>query len=53
MSDLLHVFQPIDVGAVIIPNRIVRSAHATGLATDGIDDDLICYHEARARAAWV
>ena len=40
-----NLFQPIRVGPVEIPNRIVRSAHGTAL----VDDDLIAYHEARAR----
>lgn len=49
MKELLHVFQPIEVGPVTVPNRIVRSAHATGLTGQGIGDELIAYHEARAR----
>lgn len=40
-----NLFQPIRVGGVVIPNRICRSAHSTGLA----GEDLIAYHEARAR----
>jgi 2,4-dienoyl-CoA reductase-like NADH-dependent reductase (Old Yellow Enzyme family)/thioredoxin reductase len=40
-----HVFQPLDIGACTIPNRIVRTAHSTGT----LGDDLIAYHEARAR----
>lgn len=39
------LFRPIDVGGVRIPNRIVRTAHGTGLQGEG----LIAYHEARAR----
>jgi 2,4-dienoyl-CoA reductase-like NADH-dependent reductase (Old Yellow Enzyme family) len=39
------LFQPIDVGGVTIPNRIVRSPHGTGLHGEA----LIAYHEARAR----
>ena len=39
------LFQPIDVGPVTIPNRIVRSPHGTGLS----GEPLIAYHEARAR----
>ena len=27
-----HLFEPIQVGSVTIPNRIVRSAHGTRLA---------------------
>ncbi|MEN3950165.1 FAD-dependent oxidoreductase [Iodidimonas sp. SYSU 1G8] len=40
-----NLFEPIQVGPVTIPNRIVRSAHGTHLG----GDDLIAYHEARAR----
>jgi 2,4-dienoyl-CoA reductase-like NADH-dependent reductase (Old Yellow Enzyme family) len=39
------LFRPIQVGGVTIPNRIVRSPHGTGL----LGEDLIAYHEARAR----
>ncbi len=39
------VFQPIQVGGVTIPNRIVRSAHGTLLTGEAA----IAYHEARAR----
>jgi 2,4-dienoyl-CoA reductase-like NADH-dependent reductase (Old Yellow Enzyme family) len=39
------LFQPITIGGVTIPNRIVRSAHGTGLQGEA----LIAYHEARAR----
>jgi 2,4-dienoyl-CoA reductase-like NADH-dependent reductase (Old Yellow Enzyme family) len=40
-----NLFQPIQVGPVAIPNRIVRSAHGTLLHGEA----LIAYHEARAR----
>jgi 2,4-dienoyl-CoA reductase-like NADH-dependent reductase (Old Yellow Enzyme family) len=39
-----HLFEPIDVGPITIPNRIVRSAHGTMLS----GEPLIAYHEARA-----
>jgi len=45
MARYQNLFEPIFVGGVKVPNRIVRSAHSTGL--DG--DALIAYHEARAR----
>jgi len=38
------LFEPIDVGPITIPNRIVRSAHSTALPLKR----LIAYHEARA-----
>ena len=40
-----NLFEPIKVGRVTIPNRIVRSAHGTLLT----GESLIAYHEARAR----
>ena len=40
-----NLFEPIDVGGVTIPNRIVRAAHGTGLQ----GEKLIAYHEARAK----
>ncbi|MCP5179847.1 MAG: FAD-dependent oxidoreductase [Pseudomonadales bacterium] len=40
-----NLFQPIQVGGVSIPNRIVRSAHGTLLTGEAA----IAYHEARAR----
>jgi 2,4-dienoyl-CoA reductase-like NADH-dependent reductase (Old Yellow Enzyme family) len=39
------LFQPVRVGPVTIPNRVVRSPHGTGLQ----GERLIAYHEARAR----
>ena len=39
-----QLFQPIHVGPITIPNRIVRSAHSTALPLKR----LIAYHEARA-----
>jgi 2,4-dienoyl-CoA reductase-like NADH-dependent reductase (Old Yellow Enzyme family)/thioredoxin reductase len=39
------LFEPLQVGGVTIPNRVVRSPHGTGL----VGEELIAYHEARAR----
>ena len=44
-----HVLSPITVGSVEIPNRVVRTAHATGYAPGRMSDRLIAYHAARAR----
>lgn len=44
-----QVLSPIDLGGVTIPNRVVRTAHATGIGGGRLTDDLIAYHEARAR----
>ena len=40
-----NLFEPVQVGNIIIKNRIVRSPHGTGLG----GEDLIAYHEARAK----
>jgi 2,4-dienoyl-CoA reductase-like NADH-dependent reductase (Old Yellow Enzyme family) len=40
-----NLFEPLKVGSITIPNRIVRSAHSVALA----GEELIAYHEARAR----
>jgi 2,4-dienoyl-CoA reductase-like NADH-dependent reductase (Old Yellow Enzyme family) len=40
-----NLFEPLQVGTVKIPNRIVRSAHSVALA----GEELIAYHEARAK----
>lgn len=47
---LTHVFKPIMIGEVEIPNRIVRAAHDTGFGGPDIGDDYIAYHAARARS---
>ncbi|MCQ3810103.1 MAG: FAD-dependent oxidoreductase [Acidimicrobiia bacterium] len=39
------MFQPLDIGGCTLPNRIVRTAHSTG----AVGEDLIAYHEARAK----
>jgi 2,4-dienoyl-CoA reductase-like NADH-dependent reductase (Old Yellow Enzyme family)/thioredoxin reductase len=45
LSSYHHLLQPLDIGSVTIRNRVVRTAHGTGL----VGEDLIAYHEARAR----
>ncbi|MGI9596312.1 MAG: hypothetical protein ACR2QK_09135 [Acidimicrobiales bacterium] len=45
MSRYPNVFQTQEIGGCTIPNRIVRTAHSTGAR----GDDLIAYHEARAK----
>ncbi|MDR5878695.1 FAD-dependent oxidoreductase [Caballeronia sp. LZ032] len=44
-----RVLSPIRIGAVEIPNRIVRTAHATSFSREYINDDLIAYHLERAK----
>jgi 2,4-dienoyl-CoA reductase-like NADH-dependent reductase (Old Yellow Enzyme family) len=44
------LFSSLDLGSVTIPNRIVSTSHQTSLVHDHLPtDDLIAYHEARAR----
>lgn len=44
-----HVLQPIRIGSVEVPNRVVRTAHGTGIGGGTFSDDLIAYHLERAR----
>ena len=45
-----HLFSPLALGAVELPNRIVSTAHQTTLVHDHLPtDDFVAYHEARAR----
>ncbi|SKC12036.1 NADH:flavin oxidoreductase / NADH oxidase family protein, partial [Sphingopyxis flava] len=46
---LSHVFKPIRIADVEIPNRIVRSAHGTSFSWGPITQRHIDYHLARAR----
>jgi len=44
-----HIMTPIRIGAVEIKNRVFRSAHTTAIGGGTLSDDLVAYHEARAR----
>ncbi|HET7429569.1 MAG TPA: FAD-dependent oxidoreductase [Gaiellales bacterium] len=45
-----HLFSPLQIGGVTLRNRIVSTSHQTSLVHDHLPtDDLIAYHEARAR----
>jgi 2,4-dienoyl-CoA reductase-like NADH-dependent reductase (Old Yellow Enzyme family)/thioredoxin reductase len=45
-----NLFSPLELGSVTIQNRIVSTSHQTSLVHDHLPtDDLIAYHEARAR----
>lgn len=46
---LRKVFDPILINQIEIPNRVVRSGHATMFSRQYINDDLINYHVARAK----
>lgn len=43
------MFEPIRIVGTEIPNRVVRAAHSTRAAWVDTNDDLMAYHEARAR----
>jgi 2,4-dienoyl-CoA reductase-like NADH-dependent reductase (Old Yellow Enzyme family) len=44
------VYEPLKIRGCVIPNRVSRSAHATGLSNFGVmSDRLIDYHVARAK----
>jgi 2,4-dienoyl-CoA reductase-like NADH-dependent reductase (Old Yellow Enzyme family) len=50
MNNWKHVFEPIRIRNVTVPNRIVRSAHGTYLSPGlTISDRLIAYHVERAK----
>lgn len=46
---LTHIMTPITIGSLQIKNRVLRSAHTTAIGGGSLSDDLIAYHEARAR----
>lgn len=47
---LTHIMKPITINKVEIKNRILRTGHGTYYGKGGINDDLIAYHEARAKS---
>ena len=48
-DSLSLVYEPITIGGLTVPNRVVRTAHVTRYAIGNVSDDLIAYHVARAR----
>ncbi|MES0873306.1 FAD-dependent oxidoreductase [Sinimarinibacterium thermocellulolyticum] len=46
---LTHVLTPLRIGAVELKNRVVRPAHGTMIGAGSLNEDLIAYHEARAK----
>ncbi len=48
MTGFPHLFLPIKIGGVEIPNRIVSTGHHTYLADGAPSAELIAYHKARA-----
>ena len=49
-EDCARLLEPLTLGPMTLPNRIVSTAHQTNLVVDHLPtDDFIAYHEARAR----
>ena len=45
-----HLLKPVNLGPTQIKNRVFNPPHGTTLGHDGVvTDDLIAYHETRAR----
>ncbi|MFZ0088549.1 MAG: hypothetical protein WAL63_03515, partial [Solirubrobacteraceae bacterium] len=50
MSRLASLLSPLQVGPIALRNRVVSTSHQTSLVHDHLPtDDLLAYHEARAR----
>jgi 2,4-dienoyl-CoA reductase-like NADH-dependent reductase (Old Yellow Enzyme family) len=49
-SPYSFVMRPVSIAGVEIPNRVVRTAHATGLAMGGAGEDFVAYHAGPARS---
>ena len=50
MTSFKHLFSPLTLRRTEIRNRILSTGHQTYLAVDGLPgDDMVAYHEARAR----
>ena len=47
---LTHLLKPISINKLEVKNRILRTGHGTYYGRGSITDDLIAYHEARARS---
>jgi 2,4-dienoyl-CoA reductase-like NADH-dependent reductase (Old Yellow Enzyme family) len=45
---LTHALTPIQIGAIEVKNRVVRTAHGTNIGQGRVNEELIAYHEARA-----
>ena len=46
---LTKIFEPIQMGNITIPNRVVRTAHGTALSRGELSEDLMAYHLERAK----
>ena len=47
-----HVTRPLEVGGIVVPNRIVRTAHVTGLPDGGITQRHIDFQAERAKGGY-
>ena len=47
---LTHLLKPITINKLEVKNRILRTGHGTYYGKGSVSDDLIAYHEARARS---
>ena len=45
-----HILKPVTINGLEIKNRIARASHGTSYGRGTITDDLVAYHEARARS---
>ena len=45
-----HIFRPITINGLEIRNRIARASHGTSYGRGIVNDDLIAYHEERAKS---
>lgn len=44
------IFKPITINGLVVKNRIARASHGTSYGRGIVSDDLIAYHEARAKS---
>lgn len=47
---LEHIFSPIVINGLKIKNRIARASHGTSYGRGAVTDDLVAYHEERAKS---
>ncbi|HEY1449204.1 MAG TPA: hypothetical protein VGF33_11780, partial [Caulobacteraceae bacterium] len=45
-----HILRPIVINRLEVKNRIARASHGTSYGRGTITDELIAYHEARAKS---
>ncbi|RZV99142.1 MAG: hypothetical protein EX266_15760, partial [Rhodobacteraceae bacterium] len=49
MTDYPHLFQPLDLGHVVLPNRVLMGSMHTGLEEVGDFERVAAFYGARAR----